>query len=144
MVYEPNMQGLWRTPCIGSTLELEMEAMSGQKMVLESWATWQGAVYSKCSVLDHVLRTAGSYSKLKSRLGPDSLVSSRGNELYLMLRQQVQPFASILRILLCIMSWSYWNCTAAQIICNTIPLRVKDLCIVGFNVCAGPGKNPLF
>lgn len=63
-------------PCIGNTLDLEIEAMSGQIMVLNSWAKWQGAVDSKCSDLYHVLNTAKRYSKLRSRLGPDSLVSS--------------------------------------------------------------------
>lgn len=59
-------------PCIGNTLDLEIEAMSGQIMVLDSWAKWLGAVDSKCSGLDHVLSTAGRYSKLRSRLGPES------------------------------------------------------------------------
>lgn len=44
-------------PCIGNTLDLEIEAMSGQIMVLDSWAKWQGAVDSKCSGLDRVLST---------------------------------------------------------------------------------------
>lgn len=34
-------------PCIGNTLDLEIEAMSGQIMVLDSWAKWPGAVDSQ-------------------------------------------------------------------------------------------------
>lgn len=37
---------------------------------------WPGAVDSKCSGLDHALSPAGRYSKLRSRLGHESLVSS--------------------------------------------------------------------
>lgn len=55
-------------PCIGNSLDLEIEAMSGQIIVLDSWAKWPGAVDSKCSGLDHVLSTA----KVRSRLGPES------------------------------------------------------------------------
>lgn len=64
---------------------------------------WCRAVYSKCSGLHRVPRRAGSYSKVKSRLGPSQLQINRGgSELYLMLIRQGQPFASILRTPLCV------------------------------------------
>lgn len=64
---------------------------------------WCRAVYSKCSGLHCVPRRAGSYSKVKSRLGPSQFQITRGgSELYLMLIRQGLPFASILRTPLCV------------------------------------------